>query len=76
MYEISEVKGSPISTKMKQFVCDSLSDIANLPTNKKMGVSVEGQAFETEMIDVGSTAIVLEDSSVWMLSPSGEWKEL
>lgn len=75
-FEITEVRGTPISTRLKQFVCDTVADVANLPTNTKKGTSSEGQKFEEETVDIGSTCLVLEDSSVWMLSPNGTWVEL
>ena len=76
MYEISEIRGTPISTRLKHFICDTTADIANLPTNLAEGIPDDGQSYEKEKIDVGSTALVTEDSSVWILSPNGTWVEL
>ena len=50
----------------QEFVCDTRSDIASLPT-------LEG---ESDRCPFGSTAFVIEDSSVWMLNSSGQWTEI
>lgn len=43
-----------------EIAADERSDIESLPTN----------------YEVGSTCIVMEDSSVWMLGNDGEWHEI
>lgn len=44
-----------------EYVADSRGDIATLPVDNVLP---------------GSTCLVTEDSSVWILSPSKEWVEL
>ena len=51
-------------TGQKTIYCDSIDDIATLPTDGKKAA-------------VGSTAIVVENPiKVYMLSPSNEWKQV
>lgn len=58
-------KGSPLDCH-QEFVCDYRNDVNNLPT----------QNTEKDKCPSGSTALVIEDSSVWILNSLGEWKEL
>lgn len=51
---------------LQEFVCDARSDIDNLPT----------QLTEGDKCPFGSTAFVIEDSSVWMLNSEGKWSEI
>ena len=48
-----------------EYVCDFLSDVENLPT----------AVTEPNKCDFGSTAMVIEDSSVWILNSSNVWVE-
>lgn len=50
----------------QEFVCDARADVSNLPT----------QNTEKDRCPTGSTAFVIDDSSVWMLNSSGVWKEI
>lgn len=50
-----------ISARVTEFVCDTVTDIANLPTDE---------------VFPGSTALVTENSSVYMLSANREWVQL
>ena len=62
---------------LKQFICDSMDDIAKLP---KYGVrGVIESSYDLTINDpcaVGSTALVCGSSKVYILTPSNEWKEL
>ena len=49
-----------------EYVCDTRDDIQSLPTTKSTPYKC----------GFGSTAFVIEDSSVWMLNSDGEWKEI
>lgn len=42
------------------FVCDTQSDVQNLPHTAEMG----------------SMAFVIEDSTIWMINSSGTWVEI
>ena len=53
-------KGNDANPNQTDFICDERSDIDILPTN----------------ISWGSTAFVIDDSSVWMLNSKGIWKEI
>lgn len=54
-------QGEAISHKIVQFAADTRADIANLPTST---------------IEAGSSCIVIEDSSVWMLNSEKQWIEI
>lgn len=73
-YDITQVKGTPISTSVKEFAIDSRAEVANLPTQTTKGTSTDGQPYEEDYIATGSTA-VCKDGSVFYLFPSG-WAEL
>lgn len=60
MFTLTKQNGSEQYGKI-EFVADDRSDIATLPL---------------EDILPGSTCLVVEDSSVWILSPSKRWVEL
>lgn len=57
-------KGKYINNQ-HEYVCDFLSDVENLPT----------AVTEPDKCDFGSTAMVIEDSSVWILNSSNVWVE-
>ena len=52
--------GNNIQSSVVEIVADELNDIANLPTT----------------YGPGSTCLVLEDSSVWMLDHDQVWHEI
>lgn len=58
-------KGTPLDCQ-QEFVCDTRADVDNLPT----------QFTDKDKCPTGSTALVISDSSVWMLNSEGVWKEL
>lgn len=51
---------------IQEFICDTRADISNLPN----------QNTSPDRCVFGSTAFVIEDSSVWMLNSEGDWKEI
>lgn len=51
---------------LQEFVCDTRADIENLPT----------QFTDVDKCPFGSTAFVIEDSTVWMLNSEGRWIEI
>ena len=55
---------------IRSFLCDARSDIANLPTNNTTASPFEHGT------PIGSTAFVIADSSVWVLSNAGQWVEI
>lgn len=58
-------KGTPLDCQ-QEFVCDYRSDVDSLPT----------QNTDKDKCPTGSTAFVIDDSSVWMLNSEGHWKEI
>lgn len=53
-----------------KFICDTKTDLAELPTNTKSSVT-----HKIKSCSVGSIAVVIENSTTYILSNSGEWKE-
>ena len=53
-------QGDTVQNYILEVACDSRTDVTNLPTNWASG----------------STCIVIEDSSVWMLGNDKIWHEL
>ena len=53
-------QGNTDQYNLISYMCDNRADIEKLPTN----------------CGIGSTCIVIEDSSVWMLGTDKAWKEL
>lgn len=53
-------QGEDIAYNLIQLCADTREDIDDLPTN----------------VAVGSTCIIIEDSSVWMLNNKRKWEEL
>lgn len=49
-----------------EFICDDESDLVNLPTNKK-------KFTDKLTCSVGSKALVVETSDMYILSPNNEW---
>lgn len=53
-------QGDTDQNNILQYCCDTREDLAKLPTGD----------------GAGSTCIVIEDSSVYMLDSKGQWKEI
>lgn len=51
----------------KQFQCDFLSDIAKLPTTKKIGAKQENDSISDDPCLPGSECFCFEDGSIWIL---------
>ena len=73
-YKVIRSRGSVQGIPKRVFICDSLSDIASLPTNKKPGLKQDNDTVSDEPCAIGSIASVTETGNVYELSASGEWK--
>ena len=60
MYNIKQ-QGDTVQNGIMEYVADTRDDIKKIPTN--MGL-------------MGSTCLVIEDSSVWILGSDKKWHEL
>lgn len=58
-------KGTYVDTH-QEFVCDTVEDIANLPTQFTVG----------DTCPMGSKALVISDGSEWRLNSQGKWVKL
>lgn len=59
MYKMTSQNGDVVYD-VKEFVCDTPEDIANLPRNAGMG----------------STCVVISTSEVYMMNSKGEWVKI
>lgn len=73
-YKVIRSRGSVQGIPKRVFICDALSDIASLPTNKKPGLKQDNDTVSDEPCAIGSIASVTETGNVYELSASGEWK--
>lgn len=60
MYNIKQ-QGDTVQNGIIEFVADTRADIDNVPT---------------DIGQMGSTCLVIEDSSVWILDSDKKWHEL
>lgn len=61
----------------RDFYCDFRSDISKLPRQGIEGIPQNGDNLSHKPCAYGSSALVLEDSSYWVLGKeTNEWKEL
>ena len=64
------VDGTQSSMPTSSFLCDTRDDINSLPTHTKITKEFPDNVY------AGSTALVVEDASVWILNNADEWVEL
>lgn len=76
MYSITKVGDRTNSTGIREFVVDTLDGINELPHIGHEGVQQGMDTTSNDRVRAGSTCIVLEDSSVWMLGNDDIWHEL
>lgn len=62
--------GTLSSIPTSSFLCDTRSDIKLLPTHKKATKEFPDKVY------AGSTVLVVEDASVWILNNADVWTEL
>lgn len=59
------------------YICEAVSDVADLPTQNKIGVKQDEDNEAHRKCAYGSEAYVIADGSRYMLDKtSGEWKKL
>ena len=77
MFGITKVGNNVNSKSIREFVVDSSADIANLPhinTRGTQGTTANDPVDDCVM--AGSSAICLEDGSIWILSNADVWTEV
>lgn len=75
MFSISKIFGKTNSPTQTEYICDFESDVEKLPTNKIVGTQ-DGNSISNECCAVGSTAFVIETSSVYMLGNDSLWHKI
>lgn len=75
MYSVLTVEDRKNNPLYREFTCDTVADLQDLPTNQPHGDEY-GRNTHKERCATGSVAIVIETSDVYMLNSSGEWKKL
>ena len=63
------VNGHPVSSDLKEFVCQSVDDISKLP---KKGISGTQETGDNEPCAIGSMALV-STGEIFVLFPNNEW---
>lgn len=72
---ITKKEGCPFN--YAEFICDTEADIVKLPTDTKMGIQETGNTDDDIRIcSIGSNALCLDTSDVYILSPLGIWTKL
>ena len=64
-YKVIKAHGSTHGKTRREFICDTVADVTNLPTSKKMGKAQAGDTVSDEMCAVGSTATVTETGDLY-----------
>lgn len=72
-YKVIKASGSISGLTKREFIVDTVAEITDLPTNKKMGKKQTGDTVSDEMCAVGSTASVTETGDVYELNASSTW---
>lgn len=78
---IMTVNGQPNSYALREYVCDSIDDVAKLPKYGIRGTFDDSKDFIiNDPCAIGSMALVCDGGNgscaVYILSPSNEWKAL
>lgn len=76
---IIAINGRPNSYALKEYICDSIDDVAKLPKYGVFGSFDDSKDFTiNNPCSIGSTALVCDDGNgscaMYILSPSNEWK--
>ena len=61
------------NTDSATFVCDSEADLVNLPTTTSSG---KEELESMDRVSMGSAAIIIETSDVFMLGSDDNWNQL
>lgn len=71
-WQINVMADKKASPYYREFICDKVADIENLPSNQGLGNIRAGDDL-SKLCSTGSIAIVLETSDVYMINTEGEW---
>ena len=74
MVNITKVGDHTNSASIREFIVDTVAEINKLPCIETRG-TLDNETLN-DCVAAGSSALVLENSSVWMLSPSDQWVNL
>ena len=72
-YKVIKAKRSIYGLTQRKFIVDTVDEITDLPTNKKMGKTQPGDTVSDEMCAVGSIATISETGDTYELNASGTW---
>lgn len=74
-YTVNKIHDKVNSPLYKEYICDTPSDIANLPTNKKSGQPFD-EKIDKNYATAGSIVFVISTSDVYMLNTKGVWTKI
>ena len=67
----------PNAVVINEYYCDTVSDIDLLPKYDEEGkFKDEHDSLANKPCSIGSTALVIDTSELYILAPSNEWKKL
>ncbi len=77
MFSVTKVGNEISSRYVREFIADTVADINKLPRIDIRGTQnlIEDDGID-DPVHAGSSCIVLEDSSVWMLGNDNIWHEI
>lgn len=75
-YTVTDVNGHPSHSNKKSFICQTASDVYNLPTSKTPGKLESLPESDKEPCAIGSDALIIATGDVYVLSPADTWTML
>ena len=76
MYWIDETSKNFGSSHQVDFLCDTSEDISNLPTSTAPGVKQGDNDVSYLPVAIGSSCLVIGESSLYMLDSTDTWVEM
>lgn len=76
MYSILQVKDRKNSSGYREFIIDTVEDVATLPTSTTKGEIQVNREDDNKCCAIGSVAFVIADSSVYMLGNDNQWHKI
>lgn len=71
------INGHPTQSNLREYICQSVDDIAKLPRCGIPGTQEStNDGYSNEPCAIGSTAVVVNGSRVFVLAPNNEWAEV
>ena len=76
MYWIDESSKTLGTGRQRDFYCDSVSDITNLPTSTSPGVQQGADTISCQPCGAGSFCLCIADATGYFLNSNDQWVEV